>query len=369
MSVVTIYCCGTGEDRDKTANIVPATWGTTCGDRSWINDGPGNGNAKYAILKSEHILETIERGSKLKKGAFGSKNTSSAKGNLGGVGTQDNIINTIQWLWFEYYRLGAPPITAINLCGWSRGAVTCIMLAHAIEEAGFREKIPALKVNIFAIDPVPGGANDFGSGNFDKTGRTGSPDELSACVGEYQAVLAENVGGAKGSAFRNCSPTFKGQGPGGRKMEFPLPGTHSDVAKLSGAVGKLSVSLCHRFLTSHGTELAISLEMTEAEELEQFAIILLEHGKFSKGIFRREPVFKKWDVAFERRARVENKERAHRFFVNSYHAVLFQRALPLFANYINTPPPKSISGSQIADLRSRYPNTWQAMVNVGYLNA
>ena len=48
--------------------------------------------------------------------------------------------------------------------------------------------------------------NDLGGGDFDKTGRAGSPHQLSPCVNEYQAVLAENVGGAKGTVFRNCSP-------------------------------------------------------------------------------------------------------------------------------------------------------------------
>ncbi|TFH90231.1 hypothetical protein [Vibrio ouci] len=50
------------------------------------------------------------------------------------------------------------PITQLNLIGWSRGGVTCFELANALL------KVPALaniKVNIFALDPVPGGMNAF----------------------------------------------------------------------------------------------------------------------------------------------------------------------------------------------------------------
>ncbi|RTZ16865.1 hypothetical protein EJ063_08740 [Vibrio aquaticus] len=50
------------------------------------------------------------------------------------------------------------PITQLNLIGWSRGGVTCFELANALL------KVPSLaniNVNIFALDPVPGGMNAF----------------------------------------------------------------------------------------------------------------------------------------------------------------------------------------------------------------
>ncbi|QDT60008.1 hypothetical protein SV7mr_25240 [Stieleria bergensis] len=369
-TVVTIYCCGTGEHRDKLDNIVPYTWRATNGARVYMNDGAGNG--RYDILKSEHILKTVESGGNFwfqKDKAFKSKNTSLIKGNIGGVGTQDNIINSIQFLWMEYYAKNKPTFGTINLCGWSRGAVTCILLAHAIEEAGFRAMIPSLKVNIFAIDPVPGGVNDFGSGNFDKTGRVGTPDELAMCVNEYQAVLAENVGGAIGTAFRNCSPDFTGASRNSpMKTEFPLPGSHSNVAKINSGntVGRLSISLCHRFLRRHGTDLLLPMEMSEDQELEQFAEILLQHGKFKKkGVFNRKKVFKKWSVATMRAGIVRNAERAHRFFVNHYHAELLERRLPRVAAYIAGGTP--IGSSELQAVRLQFPKTYEVMSAIGYL--
>lgn len=367
-TVVTIYCCGTGEHRDKYAtNIVPFTWRGTAGSRVWINDGPGNG--KHHIIKSEHVLKTVEKNKSFwwrKDKAFSNQNTSGLKGNLGGVGTADNIINTLQWLWMEYYRVDKPKFGTINLCGWSRGAVTCIMLAHAIDKAGFKTLIPTLRVNIFAIDPVPGGTNDFGGGDFDSTGRAGTPDTLADCINEYTAVLAENVGGAMGTVFRNCSPREKGTGanpPG--KTEYPFPGSHSNVAKFNNVVGELSVSLCHKFLERHGTEILTPMKLSEDDELEQYARILLHHGKLkTKGVFNKKTEFKKWEVSTWRAAIVNNSERAHKFFVNHHHALLFGQKLPRFAAYLAGTAPVTPADTQM--IAQRYPRTWEALVQVGY---
>ncbi|MDA1311188.1 MAG: hypothetical protein O2985_16485 [Proteobacteria bacterium] len=288
-TVVTIYFCGTGENRDKPDNIVPHSWSVTGGSRVWLNEGVGN--CQHYILKSEKILKKVGKGKGSSEKSFGRLHK-TVFDNLSGIGSQDTIINTLQWLWMEYYRPDKPKFSTINLCGWSRGAVACIMLAHAIEEAGFRRLIPALEVNIFAIDPVPGATNDFGGGgSFETTGRSGTPDSLSKCVANYQAVLAENVGGAIGPAFRNVSPDFSGDRRGGpSKTEFPLPGAHSTVAKFGpgNPVGLLALSLCHRFLLSHGSEILAPRVMTEAEELEKYAEILIKHGGFkTKGIFHK----------------------------------------------------------------------------------
>lgn len=61
-----------------------------------LNQGAGNGQKH--ILKSEEILKTVESGGNFwwkKDKAFSSKNKSWAKGNLGGVGTQDVVINSL----------------------------------------------------------------------------------------------------------------------------------------------------------------------------------------------------------------------------------------------------------------------------------
>lgn len=363
-TVVTIYCCGTGEHRDKLTNTVPYTWRATAGNRVWMNDGAGN--MQHYILKSEKILKKVEGGAKKVKGF--SKHHTTWFDNLSGISTQDNIINSLQWLWMEYYRQDKPAFKTVNLCGWSRGAVTCIMLAHAIEAAGFRGLIPDLKVNIFAIDPVPGLTNDFGSGgSFEKTGRAGTPYTLPRCVNQYAAVLAENVGGAMGTAFRNVSPTFA-IGGGGVKSEYPLPGSHSNVAKMDNVVGDLAASLCHKFMAQHGTTILVPKVMSDPQELEQYARILLEHGRVkTSGLINKKKEFKKWGVASMRAGPVANAQRGHKFYVNDHHFALMKSVLPRVAGYMAGTSP--LPSNEIDGVRQRFPQTYAAMGALGYVDA
>ncbi len=348
-TVVTIYCCGTAFHRDRIDFSVPYTWRATAGDRVWINDGPGN--TTHHILKTEKILKKVESSSPqapsseqgvltkmgnaipnaLMNRAFSTHHTSSIK-QLTGVGSQDNVVTTLQWLWMEFYRKDKPGFKTINLCGWSRGAVTCIALAHAIEAAGFRTHIPRLKVNIFAFDPVPGGLNDFDkNGDFMKTGRAGTVDTLSNCVNEYNAILAENVGGLKGKVFKCVSPEFTNSSKRGpSKTEYPMPGGHSTVAnhRDDNPIGRIAVSLCHDFLTKHGTQLYVNKKLTEAQMIELYADALLEHGEFKKkGFINRRRVFEKSTAAKVRAPLVSNPMRKHPFYVNQHHRELFRKNL------------------------------------------
>ncbi|WP_425665751.1 hypothetical protein ACPUEJ_07530 [Vibrio tubiashii] len=50
------------------------------------------------------------------------------------------------------------PITQLNLIGWSRGGVSCFELANELLE---HPQLANISVNIFALDPVPGGLNAF----------------------------------------------------------------------------------------------------------------------------------------------------------------------------------------------------------------
>ena len=74
----------------------------------------------------------------------------------------------------------ASPISVVNMAGWSRGAVTCHMLSHALESDN---KTKNIKVNIFAADPVAGPGNLC----VDPRKNTIPPN-----VASYFAVVAEN---------------------------------------------------------------------------------------------------------------------------------------------------------------------------------
>ncbi len=383
-TIVTIFCCGTAFHRDRTDFSVPFTWRSTKGDRVWINDGPGN--TTHHILKAEKVLKKVESTgpqapssdqgalekignaipNKMMNRALSTHHTTGMK-QLTGTGTQDNVVITLQWLWMEYHRKDKPKFRTINLVGWSRGAVTCIMLAHAIEAAGFRGLLPNLKVNIFAFDPVPGGLNDFEkNGDFQKTGRAGTVDTLSKCVGEYSAVLAENVGGAKGMVFKCVSPTASGAT---KKTEFPMPGQHSTVANYdaNNPVGQIGIALCHEFLIRHGTELHFSKTLSEPKMIDLYASALLEHGKFKKkGFINRKKVFEKSTAAKVRAPLVRNQMRKHDFFVNQHHCDLFAKHLPTVWTRMAMQMP--IDQADQNKLMTSYGQTWDALRATGYID-
>jgi hypothetical protein len=77
-----------------------------------------------------------------------------------GAGVQANVDKAVKFA-TEAFRNASPEIerignkirisnTTVNLAGHSRGSITCYKIAHALR------KFPGIKINIFAIDPVPG---------------------------------------------------------------------------------------------------------------------------------------------------------------------------------------------------------------------
>lgn len=190
---------------------------------------------------------------------------------------------------------------------------------------------------------------------------------------EYNAVRCENVGAAMGPMFTGCSPEYvnsdKHNDPA-HKTEYPLPGSHSNVAKVDNPMGVLSNVLCQQFLLKHGTKVLAADTMTAAQMLEQCAKIFWRHHKTrTSGIIDRKTEIRKGGVSVWRAANVQNSERAHKFFVNHHHASLFGSFLPCFAAYmaggagIGVP----ISGEEIQNLTQRFPDTLRALRAVGYL--
>jgi hypothetical protein len=103
-------------------------------------------------------------------------------------------------------------VTRVNLIGWSRGAVTCLMIANAIAEDEALKNIP---VNIFAVDPVPGGLNQ----QFYK-----SMTSLPGCVKNYFGVYARD------EVSRNFSAVLPKVEKSTKVTVVPLPGAHGTVA-------------------------------------------------------------------------------------------------------------------------------------------
>jgi hypothetical protein len=110
----------------------------------------------------------------------------------------------------EIFRKNRGPISRVNAIGWSRGAITCHMLANALANDPDTAKV---KVNIFAIDPVPGPRS------FQKH-RTNLPSN----VREYFGVFARDE---RLSIFIPSVPELARSTKG---WFLPMPGVHSTLS-------------------------------------------------------------------------------------------------------------------------------------------
>lgn len=366
--VVTIFCCGTASNRQKIGTYAVPFLYDECTGRKFILDGPGGAK----IPKSENVMKAVESGGDVKEKLFRKKRGAgllSAKYNQAyGLGSQDNVIVGIMWLWEEFYK---KKFKTINLVGWSRGGVTCIMLAHAIQAAGFTREAGNLRVNIFAFDPVPGGKNDFATkGDFDSTGRVGTPNELPPCVTAYRSIVHENIKKKmvlvipKDKNFVCVVPKYTGSNSLRKEQEiFPMPGGHADSCTVKGGLdmapmGRIGLHLAQQFLMEHGTKFAASYTYPDSAVREIYADIRLAFSDKNGN---------KLGASKYRENVVGNAFRKDRFYVNSHHAGLIETQLPTLAAYL--------AGNAVMDegkkkaLKQTAAKTYNALVEIGLLSA
>jgi hypothetical protein len=232
-----------------------------------------------------------------------------------GIGVDENVASVLNML-VAMARAKRLP-TVVNMMGWSRGAVTCIRIAHfmnKMSEAGL-DRIP---VNIFAVDPVAGeGANE------QVDART-----VGSNVRNYVATLAvhENRGGFSPMELNRM--TFASSVA---VSVLPMPGIHSDTAKYESATGKLTFSLCYRFLEHHGTVMHNALRaiypLNDTSSLAEYDKLL--KGKKASGI-KEDQGFKARFMGGKVRREVHAVfTAAGTFFVNAHHKALFRTKFPI----------------------------------------
>lgn len=195
-----------------------------------------------------------------------------------GSGWEDNVYKAV-WLLTHLQFERDAKITRVNLVGWSRGAVTCLMMANKLYELFGMD----LEVNIFAIDPVPGGF----------TTRTEDMTMVPPNVRNLLVVLALDD---DRSTFQpldsyelkvRCPPHHPAPPP---NVHFlPLPGNHSDVVfPTKGNApesGKLCLHLAHKFLSHHGTRFKKTpphAHMTPAQLLTAYETLHTKQAAISK---------------------------------------------------------------------------------------
>jgi hypothetical protein len=254
------------------------------------------------------------------------------RGTFFGTGWQNNVSETIALL--QQRQQLPPPLTSVNLVGHSRGAVTCIMLAHAMAATA---GLQAIRVNIFAIDPVPGGYSDFSFG-------VGSPFEIPSNVDEYTSILMENAG----DVFFACLS----EGRNLRKLgntnvtQYPLPGKHGDATKadlVAYPAATISAHLLASFLNDNGSSLNLAILSWIREDrdlVEDYATLALHRIKNKKS----KKAATSWGISRwvfpplwrnDRSRLVKNDYRSHPFYVNAHHAGLFNGGCGFVVDRIN----------------------------------
>jgi hypothetical protein len=263
MSVFTAYFCGTGSHRFDAAN--PNFWNgelvsTLAGNDQgrefahWVAvDGPGSGNLQDDDLFVEpggyfnwsgqlfgrgweenvgHVLQVIKGECSWQRTKLTEQDYARLKD--AGVPIPDASA-TASWFWRTYdygdrhptpqalqeqiitmFRKPRLP-TQVNLVGWSRGGVSCHMLANAMAEDPMLRDIP---VNIFAIDPVPG------VGNIQAQRVT-----LAGNVREYVGFYSRDE---RSKGFACVIPSVES---GTRMCIYPMPGRHATLVGNASADG------------------------------------------------------------------------------------------------------------------------------------
>lgn len=307
--VFTIYNCGTSHNRQNLDETIADTARRTAGseNRDWmINDGPGSSShgagksasaAERGLAAQAKTPGTRDPVSGLKEGSW----FASLRGVVNGYGWEHNVEHTMAVL---NATIDLP--RTINMVGWSRGAITCFMIAHALEQ---NPRTSAIDVNIFALDPVPG------PGNFD------DPDKvtLPANVKRYAALVQQDE---RRKIFR---PTLidADSAPGVKTKFYYMPGGHSTgVFRFKSEVGLIGAFLVHRFLQKHGTRLESPIVLSARDLCELYAKIRIDIAQYQDkggGILQ---------MLGRQRRSVQNGFQDTAYFINDHHASQFRKTFP-----------------------------------------
>ncbi|MDT9675623.1 hypothetical protein F6R97_13635 [Pseudomonas sp. JV414] len=263
MTALTIFFCGTGSTKfdDTNANYWDGELVSTLASHhlgrefaEWIVvDGPGSGNlqADDLFTKSEeyglsgtlfgkgweqnvqHAINIIKGQCDWQREQLTEEEYNRLK--AAGIPIEDVKVEG-SWFWRKYnygdrsvtqqalqeqiiktFRKDGVIPTQVNLVGWSRGGISCHMLANAMFKDSELKNIP---VNIFAIDPVPG------IGNFqdDKV-------KLGSNVKEYVGFYARD------ERSKGFSCVIPQTATDTKTHIYPIPGRHATMAGNATSTG------------------------------------------------------------------------------------------------------------------------------------
>lgn len=307
----TIYNSGTAYDENNN-DIVALLARINAGSRAfdWAAfAGPGSSLIKrhnYAPFSQQGIDTRIQQSTLAWGASFITNNVYMTSGLVSGTGMALNTDHLIKRI-----KAARTRPSTINMIGWSRGAVTCHIMAHAL-----KKEFPSIKVNIFAIDPVPG------PGNF-QTENVTVPSNVVNYVAimmidegrqEMQAADVQRLPGASSVA------TFHRYNFRGLHCTGVEPGT-SDAEK---AVFKLVAHMAQSYLKSWGTKFTADTYVKSDKEVCELFACVQNHGDSFKRNTRMGAQNARYIGNTKEWKQLKDQRRDN--FLNNYHRDAFTRA-------------------------------------------
>ncbi|QRP62907.1 hypothetical protein I6J77_12305 [Rhodanobacter sp. FDAARGOS 1247] len=355
MTTFAVYCHGTGFNRVKaTESNELVAWFHNHTDGSearlagslvtpgsyLINEGPGSGMVGGIALPQQVNPITGNRisgsgggGSSFSKALGGKTSTSkltrsnkvgNALGNLSGLGWDENVIRTVNIIQDMIFEHGQA-IDRVNLAGWSRGAVTCIRIAAALNEVFGNE----LECNIFGVDPVAG--LSAGKTIEDTT-------RLTPNVARYIAIIA----------MHEMRKSFKPQDwsrltvvdPGRTTaVMLPMPGVHNAqvIPNEPAYAAYITRNLACGFLRSLGTSIdgvPYNFLCSAADMCEGYARLVMglsEHKSYQTSGMKNRLVgggLRRRSAAKHSRMDLYTRGGKESYWINEHHRACFAAAYP-----------------------------------------
>lgn len=256
--VLTLYNSGTAYDTTS-PDLIALLARTTSGVRGvdWdINPGPGSAQqARRDLLP--RAVDVLGGGSSVLFNAATGMSPGQALGQAFGAGISESIAISL-----DLITRTTP--AKVNFCGWSRGAITCLMTASALSRSH-----PSLPVNLFLFDPVIGDPAANAA-----LWRGESTDVIGANVREIAVVQMLNE-----DRFIMQAHLPASLAPGARRglSLHPLPGQHASAVEPSNGpyakVFNIGNGLAKAFLNRHGTRFTSYSPYSDAKFLELYSTL------------------------------------------------------------------------------------------------
>jgi hypothetical protein len=350
MSVFTIYCHGTGGHRDKPDKEIVTFLGRGAFGEEYKNylilDGVG-GTPKGKTNPMAGTFNWADR-NKAPKGKTpleqggGSVTKTAMVASATGAGVEDNARHAI----VAIANLPELPDT-VNMIGWSRGAVTALVIANMLYDPSSTEGLfRSINVNIFAIDPVAGA--DAGVGKDSESRRL-----IPSNVKNYLGILATGEN-------RN---TFKPQDLArvhisdlnSNVMFLPFPGKHSSSPQNNDPktleVSQISWSLAVQFLKFFGTRCDRPMHLFSLQDyLEKYSYVLTHHEQYAK-VKQKGLKQRLIGLGFGKRDMTQHMSdyvRYPEYFINEHHRACFDFLFPALSRWLLSPASGNMNAEKTA---------------------